>query len=104
MWKVQNNTIEMTEGDYGIALPITITGVEMAVGDAIKLTVKKSGEILLEKIFTSIMNNEVSLELTESESAELPVGTYVYTLDWYQDGNFMCNIFRNAVFKVVDKA
>lgn len=104
MWKVSNNSIAMTEGDYGVALPVTISGVEIAVGDSVKFTVKKGNDTVLEKEFSSIQHNTVNLELTEQESESLTVGVYVYTLDWYQDGNFMCNIFNGELFKVVDKA
>ena len=51
-----------------------------------------------------IIENTVNLELTEQDTALLPVGAYVYSLDWYQSGNFMCNIIPYASLRVVDKA
>ena len=106
MWQVNAQNITMTEGDYGIQLPVTISGATFVASDSIKITFKDkpNGIAVLEKDFTNIQNNTVSLELTEAESAMFPVGAYVYSLDWYQSGSFMCNIIREATFKVVDKA
>ena len=106
MWVVSGQDIKMTEGDYGIALPITITGATFEAGDEVKLTIKTAanGVVLLEKTFGNITENTVSLELTAAESSLLPIGTCVYALDWYQSGVFMCNIIPSANFKVVDKA
>ena len=53
--------------------------------------------------FTHI-DNTVELSLTEAQSALLPVGDYVYALDWYRDEVFMCNIIPQGVFRVVKKA
>ena len=96
----------MAEGDWGIQLPITITGTTFAENDEVKLTIKTAlnGGTILEKTFSDLTDNTANLELTEAESALLPVGSYVYRLDWYQDGTFMCNIIPIASLKVVDKA
>ena len=106
MWQVSNQNLTMTEGDFGLQLPVTITGTQFAQDDEIKITIKDqlNGTVILEKVFTDIQKNTVTLELTEEESALFPVGQYVYSLDWYQDGAFMCNIIRLAQFKVVEKA
>ena len=56
------------------------------------------------KTYTNIQNNTIDFELTDSETELLPVGVYAYSLDWYQDGAFMCNIIPSGLFKVVDKA
>ena len=107
MWAVINwHSIKMTEGDYGIQLPIVISGATLTANDEIKLVIKSSinGTAIVEKTFTNISNNTVNLMLTEAESALLPVGSYVYLLDWYQDGAFLCNIIPWATFKVVEKA
>lgn len=105
-WEVTGNTLQMTEGDYGIALPVTISGVTFTNADAVKLTIKNrvNGTAMIEKTFTSISENTVELVLTASDSEKLKVGAYVYVLDWYQDGAFMCNIIPVATLKVVDKA
>lgn len=105
-WNVNSQNLSMAEGDFGIALPVEIGGVTLGAQDSIKLTFKTAvnGEEILSKEFDGIIDNTVSLELTEEETALLPVGTYVYSLDWYQSGNFMCNIIPYASLRVVDKA
>ena len=105
-WNVTGQNLSIVEGDFGIALPVEIGGVTLGAQDSIKLTFKAAvnGEAILAKEFDGIIDNTVSLELTEEETALLPVGAYVYSLDWYQSGNFMCNIIPSASFKVVDKA
>lgn len=105
-WNVTNHALSMTEGDYGIALPVEVKGATLGAQDSIKLTFKTAvnGDEILSKDFNGITDNTVSLELTEQESALFSVGQYVYCLDWYQNGNFMCNIIPSAQFKVVDKA
>ena len=106
MWNVNGNDITMTEGDYGLELPITFSDVTLTNADAVKLTIKATpnGTALIEKTFTGISENTVNFKLTAAESALLPVGKYVYVLDWYQDGEFFCNAIPMAAFKVVDKA
>lgn len=105
-WNVTGQNLSMAEGDYGIALPIEISGVTLGQQDSIKITFKTAvnGDEVFAKEFDGIVDNTISLELTEEESALLPVGSYVYSLDWYQSGNFMCNIIPSASIKVVDKA
>ena len=105
-WKVNYLDISMVEGDYGIELPVSISGVTLGAQDSIKLTFKdkNNGETILEKTFDSIVDNTVNLVFTNAESALFPVGTYVYSMDWYQDGSFMCNIIESSTLRVVDKA
>lgn len=106
MWYTKANDIQMTEGDFGIDLPIKIIGPTFDEYDQVKLTVKDrmNGTTILEKFFSDVQENEIKLVLTASESARLPVGIYVYSLDWYQDGHFLCNLLPASVYKVVDKA
>lgn len=106
MWNVNANNIQMCEGDFGVRLPITITGPTFSTADTVKLTIKTAvnGDTILEKDFSDISQNTVNLILTATESALLPVGNYVYCLDWYQSGQFLCNIIPTAFYKVVDKA
>ena len=105
-WNVTGQKLSMTEGDYGIALPVEISGTTLGAQDSIKITFKTAinGEVVFTKEFAGIVDNTVTLELTAEESELLPVGAYVYCLDWYQDGNFMCNIIPSASLSVVDKA
>ena len=104
MWAVSGNYLTMCEGDWGVQLPVTISGVTFSNNDAVKIVIKKGDTVLITKDYDNISQNTVNLELTEAESALLPVGSYTYSLDWYQDGAFMCNIIPTAAFKVVDKA
>lgn len=106
MWYVNGSNLQMAEGDFGIGLPVTINGAEIGVGDSLKFTfkTKKNGTVLLEKIYRDVVNNTVELEFTEEQSSQFDVGTYVYSLDWYQNDSFMCNIILDSIFKVVDKA
>lgn len=104
MWDVQGIHLTMTEGDWGVKLPVTISGVTFTASDAVRITIKKGEDTLVTRDFTNITQNTVNLELTEAESALLHVGSYAYSLDWYQDGAFMCNVVPLGIFKVVDKA
>lgn len=104
MWNVNGLQLNMTEGDWGVKLPVTVSGVTFANNDSVKIVIKSGETTIIEKEYTNITQNTVNLELTEADSALLPVGIYVYRLDWYQDGAFMCNIIPVSTFKVVDKA
>ena len=105
-WSVHGENLQMVEGDYGLALPIDIVGTTLTEHDNIRMVFKNSinSSTLLTKEFSEISENSIILSLSESESAIFPVGSYVYSLDWYQDGAFMCNIIPTAAFRVVDKA
>lgn len=105
MWAVTGTNLQMAEGDYGIELPVTVSGATLSGSDTLKFVflAAKNGRTILEKEYTPA-NNSVSLEFTEAESALFPPQAYLYRLDWYQDGAFMCNVIPEAVFKVVDKA
>ena len=105
MWVVNGSNLQMAEGDYGLTLPITIDGAELSTADTIKLTIKRTrnGDTVIEKDMTPT-DNTVNFVITATETAKLFVGVYVYSLDWYQNGVFMCNLVLCAPFKVVDKA
>lgn len=105
MWNVAGTNLQMAEKDYGIQLPFSVTGTTLTALDQLKFTFKDvmNGTTILEKTYTTT-NNAATLMLTEAESDLFPVGTYVYRLDWYQDGTFMCNLVLRGLFKVVDKA
>lgn len=95
----------MAEGDWGVALPITVDEVTLTSNDLLKFIFKdqNNGNVILTKEYTPV-ENTVNLSFTEEESALFPVGQYVYSLDWYQSGAFLCNIIPTATLKVVDKA
>lgn len=105
MWAVNNNDLKMAEGDWGVQLPITVSGVTFSSSDVLSFVFKKgmNGDIVLTKVYTPD-HNTVNLEFTEAETELFPVGTYVYSMDWYQNGAFLCNVIPSAFLKVVDKA
>ena len=106
MWNVSGHDLKMTEGDYGLKLPVTISGTTLTASDEVLFIIKTklNGTEILRKTYDNITQNTVNLEITEADTQLLPVGNYVYSLDWYQDGAFMCNIIPCANFKVVEKA
>ena len=106
MWRAVGTDITMTAGDWGVALPVTVTGTTLTSSDKLALTVVRAdtGATVLEKEFTNITDNTVDFELTAAESANLTPGEYRYNLDWYQDGVFLCCLVGNASFRVVSKA
>lgn len=105
MWDAAGTAISMAEGDFGIKLPVEVEGATISAADSLRFTIKDrvDGELILEKDYTNVQENTVELELTEAETALLPVGKYAYRLDWYQNGNFMCNVIPNSVLRVVNK-
>jgi len=109
MWALitdEGANVSFVEGDYGIILPIIVDGIEIDPSDSVKVTVKdgKNGNTVVEKVITGIEDNTIPLSFTAAESSSLPVGKYVYNLDWYHNSTFLCNILNNAMLKVVDKA
>ena len=106
MWDTGNkNLIKRVEKDWGIQLPIKIEGIEFTDHDQILFTLKTEidGELVFTKTFDHISENTISLSLTEEETNMLTVRDYAYSLDWYQDGAFLCNIIPTAIFRVVNK-
>lgn len=104
-WSVKGNNLTMVEGDWGVELPITVDDVTFAQNDMLRFTFKDqvNGKTLLEKEYTPV-ENTVNLVFSESETEQFPVGSYVYSLDWFQSGAFLCNIIPSATLKVVEKA
>lgn len=105
MWEVNGNDLTMTEEDFGIQIPFTID-LPLTANDSIRMTFKRhrNDDPILEKEFTNILNQTINLEFTEEESKLLPPGNYVYRMDWYQAGVFMCNVIECAKLRVGDKA
>lgn len=106
MWEAQKTTIRMSEGDYGVALPFSVKGVTLTASDCIKFVFKDKpeGETILTKEYTNLQNNSANLMFTDTESALFEPGIYTYTMAWYQNGSFQCNVIENGVFKVGDVA
>lgn len=101
--------ITMTEGDFGITLPIELETEDeetITSDDSFVLNIFKeiNSEPLVSKTYSNIQNNTIEFSLTEEESLLLPVGCYYYDLDWYQNNSFMCNLVPKESFRVVEKA
>lgn len=105
MIRTQNKKIIMTEGDFGLSLPITITGGEISKDEQIKFYIKKNnGENLIDsKIYNNIEDNTFNLIFSEEESNLLKKGTYLYYLDWYKENVFLGNIINGELFEVEGK-
>ena len=106
-WSANGQNMTMTVNDFGVEQPIEIdVGVDLGANDTLEFVFKKEvgGDDLIVKTFTGITDNTVNLVFTEAESALLPIGAYVYRLDWYQNGAFMDCIVEVGSFKVVRKA
>ena len=106
MWKVSGTQMRMSEGDYGITLPVVVSGITLGAGDTLRYTFKNAvnQDVILVKDFDNITENTVNFVLTAAESALFGPGAYVYSLDWYQDGVFLCNLVEVGKFHVGDKA
>ena len=105
-WSTSGTTIRMAEGDYGVALPFSVKGTTIAASDSIKFVFKAepNGEAILTKEYTNLTNNAAGLSFTAAESELFDPGTYCYTVAWYHEGVFQCNLVENGVFKVGDVA
>ena len=105
-WNVDGTKLSMVEGDFGISLPINISGVNIGTNDSLTLIFKsgKNGATVLTKQVWGNGQDAPNLTMTSDDSALFTCGNYVYTLDWHKDGEFMCNLISNGIFKVVDKA
>ena len=105
MLRGKGSTITMTEGDYGVSLPMTINGINFERNDAINLIIKseKNGTEFITKTFTGIENNTFDFMLTKEESNKLTPKKYVYVLDWYRENSLLCNLINDGVLEVEDK-
>ena len=105
MWGGTAESLRMTEGDFGVVLPLGIKGATLGNSDSFKFTFKRrvNGTTVLEKTYDGITDNTVPLCFSEAESAELKPGLYVYSLDWYQDGSFLCCVIERGVLEVEEK-
>ena len=97
---------KMTEGDFGVALPIEISVEQLTADDVFSIKIFKSinTEPLIIKEYSNIKDNIIEFKLTKEDSLKLSVGKYKYDLDWYQGNKFLGNLIANARFKVLEKA
>ena len=102
----ENNLMEMVEGDYGIVLPIKIENDKLSLDDKFRINIFKNANEapIITKEYSNTENNTIEFMLTKKESELLPVGKYVYDLDWFQDDQFLGNLLAKKKFEVKDKA
>ncbi len=103
MWASDDYSITMAVGDYGIKLPVMLSDITITAADEFSIRITKGGATIVELTFNNVQNNTFDIELTREQSDKLRVGSYLYSLDWYQNGHFMCNIIPTSSFKVVTK-
>ena len=105
MLDAKKGIISMIEGDYGLELPITINGAEIASDETITMTISDvAHETKIEKTFTNIADNVINFSLTQNESNQLKsTKKYTYSIDWYKNGEFLGNIINGYEFKVEEK-
>ncbi len=100
MLKGTGKTITMTEGDYGLHLPIKINGINISAEDSIKLSIKNEEKNVYEKEYKNVENNTIDFCLEKADSLKLTTGNYIYLIDWYKDNKFFCNIVNGYSFNV----
>lgn len=105
-WTASDSTlaIGMTEGDFGVELPLTFEDITFSENDMLNFVIVDGNTEVVSKVYENIQNNAINLVITEAETALLPVGRYDYRLDWYQSNAFMCNLTPNGIFTVSKKA
>lgn len=97
-------TIEMDEGDYGVSLTYKLKG-DVLSSDVIKLKIKNSEEVFIEKEFTNLIEKDGKTEFTftisQEDSDKLKAGTYYYGIKQYRNDILLNTIIRKAEFKVI---
>lgn len=107
MLKAENKKIIMTEGDFGITLPLIFKG-DLEESDTIKFIIKKqtndSNSVLIKDFDNlSIEDNTTTcnLSFTKEESELLKNGYYQYGIKQYRDGKLLNTIVTSNEFDVI---
>lgn len=104
MIRAENKTIKMVEGDFGLPLPITVTGTTISNDETIKITINNmEKEEIFSQEYKDIKNNTFDLIFTEEQSKELKEGMYTYSIDWFKGTTFLGNIVNGEMFEVEGK-
>lgn len=106
MWVVNGTNLFMAVGDFGVILPVHVTGIQIGQNDSALFCVRKKAgnrELVLEKTIPVVPNQDIQLILTEEDTALLSAGLYSYSLDLFRDGVFLCNLVALGSFKVGEK-
>lgn len=105
MFKVDDfDNIKINEGDFGVILPITVTGLKD--GESVKFVIKKSDESE-EKILTKdfpVESSKINFQLTKEETEKLPQGEYLYDALQYKENVLKNTICVDKQFKVEEGA
>ena len=106
MWAALGTNLKMTEDDYGVPIYFSVKNAKFSTLDSIKLTVKDTinGTEKFSKTISNLSGNIFQLYLTAAESALLPIGQYIYSLDWYCNEVFLCNLVAASSLIVTEKA
>ena len=106
MWRIEGTEIHMAEGDWGVNLPVAVSGTTMGSSDNLVLRIKNAvnGTEILELVAGTPQNNVFNFFMAQAESALLTPGEYVYSLDWVQPGPFLYCLVPVGSFVVEDKA
>jgi len=106
-WNTKNKNstdLIMTEGDFGVEIDLNFNAITISALDTVRVEVRteKNGDPILTKEYTGV-TSVLPLSWTEEETALLTPGNYLYNLDWYSNGVFMCNLINNSKLQVKDK-
>ena len=111
MYKTDGLDIRMTEGDYGIILPIELEVENDETFDTndyfdIKIYDKLNTEPIINKtyLYRDLENNTIPFTLTEAETSLLKIGVYLYDIEWYQNNVFKCCIVERKTYTITEKA
>lgn len=102
--------ISMTEGDYGVVLPLTIeleNGETLGAEDKFlfKIYEKIDTDPIITQEYDNIEDNIIPFKLSKEESSRLIKGKiYYYDIDWYIENEMNENIIGKKKFKIIDKA
>ena len=99
MWKIKGKDLQMNCGDFGIALPISITNVLET--DTLKFQIYDTTENNVVNKNLIMENGKWIFELTKEESDLLKEKTYMYKIVQYRDSILQNTINENSLFEVV---
>lgn len=105
MLRSSGKKIIMTEKNYGLHLPIKITGATIQKNDTLEFYIKQTGakESVIQNKYDNINENTIDFVLTKEQSEKLKVGIYQYSIDWYRDNIFLNTIVNGYPFEVEKK-
>ena len=107
MLRAEGKNITMDEGDYGLPLPIKITGENIQTTDVIQFKIKEmlDDNTIIKKEFSNLAEEEENtfvfvLDFTKNESDLMPSGHYHYSLKLYRKDELLNTIINEGYFEV----